>query len=275
MLTSRLVQELNRRVFDITVALYRVTDVFPQGEALRSHMRSKAGEIFECAVEYGHTENWERELLMMMDKIRVLKGYLAIGRGMRYVKPVNFTILEREYDFIEDMLNRELFSVRKAAEEMHHASDTETYPSVPYEWPTERVVHHSTPHHPVGRGDRRHIPEFQRESPVSDRPDRQPGEKREQTPPQKTEQGAIQPMSKNRKQIERFFESSINARQQIILEYLKHAKEAKISDLFSSFSGISTKTIQRDLQNLVDRHIIKKEGEKKGTIYALRSDYLL
>ena len=60
-----------------------------------------------------------------------------------------------------------------------------------------------------------------------------------------------------------------NGRQKEILTRLSRAHELKISDLYSAFPDISSKTIQRDLQDLVIRRIIKKAGEKRWTTYAL------
>lgn len=61
----------------------------------------------------------------------------------------------------------------------------------------------------------------------------------------------------------------LNARQKAILAHLKQAGEAKISDFFEKFQGISSKTIQRDLQNLAAKDLLKKEGDKRWTTYSL------
>lgn len=66
--------------------------------------------------------------------------------------------------------------------------------------------------------------------------------------------------------------NSINERQKAIIGHLKQSKEAKISDFFKLFSNISSKTIQRDLQDLVSKNFLLKEGEKRWTTYSLKSD---
>ena len=45
-------KEIQRKVFDLTLALYRVTDFFPKDEALKRSLREKANEIFGLANEY-------------------------------------------------------------------------------------------------------------------------------------------------------------------------------------------------------------------------------
>jgi len=49
--------------------------------------------------------------------------------------------------------------------------------------------------------------------------------------------------------------------------------QAKISDFHSFFGDISSKTIQRDLQDLVSKSVLKKEGEKRWTVYSINGVY--
>ena len=60
-----------------------------------------------------------------------------------------------------------------------------------------------------------------------------------------------------------------NPRQVKILEYIATSREAKISDFFSVLAGVSSKTIQRDLSELVDKNFLKKQGDKRWTTYSL------
>lgn len=64
-------------------------------------------------------------------------------------------------------------------------------------------------------------------------------------------------------------DGDVNGRQKVILEYLTQSGQAKVSDFYKTFDGISSKTIQRDLQDLVTRNLIKKEGDKRWTVYML------
>ncbi|TSD04501.1 MAG: hypothetical protein Greene071436_129 [Parcubacteria group bacterium Greene0714_36] len=59
-----------------------------------------------------------------------------------------------------------------------------------------------------------------------------------------------------------------NERQRAILERLAKTDTVKVSDFYEIFQGVSPKTIQRDLQDLVSKSVIKKEGEKRWTVYA-------
>lgn len=60
-----------------------------------------------------------------------------------------------------------------------------------------------------------------------------------------------------------------NERQRAILERLSQVPRVKVSDFYEIFRDVSPKTIQRDLQDLVTRHVIRKTGEKRWTVYML------
>jgi hypothetical protein len=62
-------------------------------------------------------------------------------------------------------------------------------------------------------------------------------------------------------------------RQTAILAYLNQARQAKIGDFSPLFTAVSLKTIQRDLQDLVAKNILRKEGERRWTVY-VRNDVL-
>ncbi|MEK7505930.1 MAG: hypothetical protein AAB597_03510 [Patescibacteria group bacterium] len=58
-------------------------------------------------------------------------------------------------------------------------------------------------------------------------------------------------------------------REVLILEFLKQNKDAAIKDLKNIVPGVSEKTIQRDLVSLVERKVLKKEGERRWSRYSL------
>ena len=60
-----------------------------------------------------------------------------------------------------------------------------------------------------------------------------------------------------------------NSRQEVILDLLKHKKEIMIKDVSSLISGVSEKTIQRELLSMVSEGVLKKIGEKRWSRYSL------
>lgn len=239
MLSRRLPKDLEQLLFDLTLALYRVTDFFPPGEILRKHLREKANEIFSQALEYSYASDADASALKILGRIESVKGYLEIAKSLYIIRPINLVILEREYIFLADFFARELefvTQINKSAETGSTATNSEIKPdseiSVVANGDPEKVV--KTP--PLGKA-----------------------EKLENNPPSWHEfsRGGVNSVL------------LLNERQEAILEHLKQAERAKVSDFYSFFSNISSKTIQRDLQDLVAKNLLKREGEKRWTVYYL------
>ncbi len=231
MYESRISKELHRRVFELTLALYRVTDFFPQGEALRKQLREKANEIFGDLSEYGYAVDREREAVGVFAKIEAMRGYLNLARGNRFVRSINIAVLLREYDFLADFFMRELEGTKESTENKKSQGSG-----------TDRSVN-------VTHEEQSYDRERKRNKKTSD----------------KTIQKGIR---------KREIDTPVNDRQKKILSHLKEANQAKISDFSVIFNEISSKTIQRDLQDLVLKNMVKKEGDKRWTIYQLHDNVL-
>lgn len=241
-------QELQRLSFQVTLALYRVTDFFPKTDPLRTSLRSKANEVFESILEYRASENREQDMMMFTRKIASVRGYLGIAREMRFLRTVNFTVLEREYERLESKLVQEL-------EEFAMAESGQ--------FNQRTVSYHSAGEHPLtSSGDteddrQTHMPVVSPAShTVSAKRSMAAGDNHARV-------AAAAPIMQSA--------PLLNERQKIILGYMGKTGQLKISDLFDSFAGISSKTIQRDLQSLINFNLIKKEGDKRWTIYSLQS----
>lgn len=206
-------QELHRKTFELTLALYRVTDFFPQGEALRRSLREKANEIFGNVTEYEYADGREHGALSLLAKVETMKGYLRVARSMRLVRPINLTILEREYELLEHFFRQEL--------------------------------------------DGGHVPQ--------DR-DRNPGEVGY------SEQTHDISGIRSQKVKQRIPGGYVNMtdRQKKILIFVEKTSQAKISDFHTLLAGVSAKTIQRDLHDLVQKNILKQDGQKRWTSYSLK-----
>lgn len=62
---------------------------------------------------------------------------------------------------------------------------------------------------------------------------------------------------------------SFNLRQGQVLRILKKQARVQVSDLKKHFPQLSKRTLRRDLQDLVERGLVEKTGEKKNTFYQL------
>ena len=222
-------KEIQRKIFELTLALYRVTDFFPQGEPLRKHAREKANEIFGAVTEHDYSDLSEDSLAIILVKIQSMKGFLGIARSLRLVRPINLTILEREYDQLLKFFTQATEKPIPVPEVRHEVPKREELRT----W-NELVVEASE--------DNANFAVAGAEV------------KKVETPKQE----GLSPIS-----------ADLSERQQKIMEHLQAVNQAKISDFHSFFNDISSKTIQRDLQDLVSKNVLKKEGEKRWTVYSI------
>jgi hypothetical protein len=58
-------------------------------------------------------------------------------------------------------------------------------------------------------------------------------------------------------------------RQQLIIDFIKKEKQVSIKDISEKIKNCSEKTLQRELINLVNKNVLKKEGERRWSKYSL------
>jgi len=279
----QLPQEFQKEVFELTLALYRVTDFFPKNDTLRRSLREKANEIFSRITEYGHGKGDESEALLIFARIESIKGYLDIARTMRLVKPVNLSVLYREYEFFGQFFKNEsrLSDIKntpfsgdigmshregeKSAMDKNHAGHRKfsggVKPSADpiVDGASLSDFSRSVPNRPDAVKDGK-------ESPYSVKDVASNGVRIStvRSHEEKNTKGHIGHAAKP---------EGVSNRQKAIIGHMKRTdKKARLGDIHALFGDVSSKTIQRDLSDLVLRNILRKEGEKRWTTYFLIGD---
>lgn len=74
----------------LTLALYRVTDCFPEKEPLRYLIREAAARIYAAGLS-GCAQSISQQ------DVELLNGYFALARAQNWVAEENFSVLEKEY----------------------------------------------------------------------------------------------------------------------------------------------------------------------------------
>ncbi|MEK7075018.1 MAG: DeoR family transcriptional regulator [Patescibacteria group bacterium] len=236
---------LQEHTLTLTIALYRVTDYFPKSEILRNDLRAKANEIFQQVTEYSADTQRDGSIEFLTRRISTIKGYLKIAGTLQYVRPLNFVILEKEYDSIRQFLEDEkveyaLQSIQEDIKNMEYTSSL--YPQMKKDARDskqkreEKEGHENSASYKIGES------------------------RDEKVNPETKPLNAM---------LHEKIDRGLNGRQRIIMDRLLKSGHGKISDFYTSLKGVSSKTIQRDLQNLVDKEVLKKEGEKRWTVYSV------
>ncbi len=89
---------LKGRAFDICLAVYRVTNLFPPGEILINQLRQSASQAVVLLAQ----ERFRDTIL----KVEEMNIFLAIAQEQNWVKPINFILLKNVYYSLVNDLNR-------------------------------------------------------------------------------------------------------------------------------------------------------------------------
>ena len=72
---------------------------------------------------------------------------------------------------------------------------------------------------------------------------------------------------KSRVKISNKIESKLNERQKVILEEMKRKREMTPKEIYSLIPNVSTRTVRRDMDVLVELTLVKQQGSTKATTY--------
>lgn len=75
----------------LTLAVYKVTNVFPDKEPLKFLIREKANQVLADFILKSKEKN-------IQENIDVLNGYFGIAKKQNWVDELNFLVLKREYN---------------------------------------------------------------------------------------------------------------------------------------------------------------------------------
>jgi len=99
-----------QKYLELTNALYKVIEFFPEEEPLKNRTKEKALEIMENLVLISLPQASPNPGIIPKEKvsnhilkdIEVLKGYLKLGKSQGWIDSLNFLILSKEYDKIKE-----------------------------------------------------------------------------------------------------------------------------------------------------------------------------
>lgn len=89
-------------VIKLTMALYKVSDFFPEKEPLKILIRKKADEVLAGLISLLDQGGAVKE--KVINDIEIIKAFLELAKAQNWLKKENFEILEKEYNLIlEDL----------------------------------------------------------------------------------------------------------------------------------------------------------------------------
>lgn len=86
------------KFIQLTSAVYRLLDFFPDGEPLKNRAKDKALEITESLVK-------NKTSTKLAEDIEVLLDYLKLAKSFGWIDSINFLIISKEYENIRNQIN--------------------------------------------------------------------------------------------------------------------------------------------------------------------------
>src|SRR3989344_1443214 len=267
--------ELRRQVYIFTLSIYEAFESLMDRGVLAADVEKSSNQFLKLVAAYPAKENKGQILKDIIAETKGIKALLGIGRDTRLVESDMVGNLMIQIVELED----EFSAIEPKQMEAEPVVAMETQSVVMEELETERSLMEAVMQLPKGEpiletpaleDDVIKDPESVREEiseNLSQLPDQIALLDREILRAEKGEK----PLSVVTEPIiDKHEHQSIAKRQEAIVEVLKRRDAVSVGELARLFTGIvGQKTLQRDLQDLVEKHIVSKSGEKRWTIYSL------
>jgi hypothetical protein len=257
-------------------ALYLITGFFDQEEPIKWKLRNLSGRLLSSSLELKDSKSGDKEkaIIDMESTVLEIGSLLLIAKNSGLISEMNYDIINKEFNTFADTLanqsrlltktgNTKIHSryfdvsvpqinpiIDREAEEIAQPNlkDNNVEKSVSYEPSFDvlnRIAKGNRLSTEVGKGQNLN------ESLIAE--------------------GVKQGLPKEPKPLKEFGAVAVkkNSRQSIIISLLRRKKEIMIKDVSPLIHGCSEKTIQRELLSMVDKGILKKQGEKRWSRYSL------
>ena len=253
----------------ITTAIYMITDLIPPSDPLVHTLRSTSVSVMHklFSTTSAPQAKWAQELSEIAGGLYGLSAYLQVVYDNAKVSDMNYELLVSEINKLQDRIdnlttkNMPYDRQKKASQVVDEFTFTDTF----FETPSSHQK--DTPRISISLKDSaskvKDINLKQKET-LSDIIE-------QGSPKSIQRQEKTQSMlSSQRNSVEQKKKTSLkNERHENILKILKQKRDAKIGDLTSLIKDCGPKTVQRDLNELVKKELVKKEGERRWSVYNL------
>jgi hypothetical protein len=232
----------------LVTALYMITNFIKDNEPLKWQIRDNGISLMSLNISFSTVSLSERkELLNEFHALALEIVSLArVAHHAGLVSEMNFTILAREFGNLVSMLDK---AENKEANEQTVILDPGFFdmPTAALPTQTEAIAPVAPQEISKGHFSRTSIPAKSTPS-ISHKPE-------------------YLPLKDLRDQAEK--KDDKNSRQAAITKLLSKKSGLSIKDFAASISGVSEKTIQRELLAMVASGVLKKEGERRWSTYSL------
>ncbi len=228
---------------DLTNKLYRLTFFFPPKEPLRNRIRDMGDEILADVVIILEQEIEEKkEAAFRVERnIQILSTLLELSKFQNWIEEDKVKIVQDNYIAIKREVEEfNEFTRRKALQEgFSHKALKQCDPPPKFYTPKDVLPKSNTPQKEVSA--KKSNPSVREQIRIA-----QKGIKKDSTSSLK-----------------------LNERQKKIIQVLGNKEKMQVKDFQQFFTGVTKRTLRRDLSNLTDQKEIKRIGQANLTFYQL------
>lgn len=229
----------------IVTAIYMITNLVPESEPLRNRIRSSSLDLLECL--FNKDSLLRENFIVLVNTESLLKeilSYIDILQVTGLVSEMNHAVLVKEISSLE----KDIFVIKETLLQHNEQPLTELF-SI-NEPVKEKII--------LGSEVKEDSILKQKDIFVK---------KDTQNIPKSFSTKTILPQEKKLKEVTLSLKEK---RHTNILNILKQKKDASINDVCSLFKDCSSKTIQRDLKELIKEKRVVKQGDRRWAIYNLK-----
>lgn len=277
----------------IVTAIYMITDLVPEGDPLVQQLRSHAVGVMNKLYSLTALPQAQRvqELSETSTLIYGLSSYLQVLHNSAKVSTMNYNLIAHELATLQDTINVLLTKnlpydrQQRSSQLINEFSFSDDFFQTSSDTPrSSSIVKDSN------RFTQRTVKDDSKNEDESVK-DTVEDLLKDKSVPVKSEAGNTENSSSSKKSFEAKKVTSSyqpkattstskgqsssktkatkELRQENILKILKQKKDAKITDITSLITDCGSKTIQRDLTDLVDQGLVTKEGDRRWSVYNL------
>lgn len=259
---------LHKKTEKMVTAVYMITNLFPEGEPLKSSLRNVSLNLMSLNLELKDKMMSERtrHVNAIRDEIIKLLSYLEVGYKTGLISAMNFEVVKKEflllieaYETAENseysrnhylLFPKEFFGIEDSNfDAVEDRREVRVKPIVPIKSEL------STPKNVYKQEEEKTIPTHKIQADHK-------GQKIEL----KTEDNSN---GQKYHPIGGVVEKKKNSRREVIVKLLEKKKEVSIKDITDFITNCSEKTIQRELIAMVNEGVLKKEGDRRWSKYSL------
>lgn len=219
-------------ILQLTIGLYKVTELFPEKEPLRYKIREKADDIYAAAISSNFCEkrvNCEE----LLNDLNVLNAFFEIAQIHNWVDSRNFIVLSQGYSSLKDEIIKKVLGDKEANETLFvQIGDTQG-----------------------GQAKKPFVP---RKS-IGDI---------KQSQKTQSKRSIIVKSKGTKKKVEN---NGNMARRSEVQKILSQKGPMRLVQLLSNFPGLNKRTLRRDLADMVTQNTLERYDVGKLTFYKIKS----